>query len=125
MDPIHVIFSQPLFFILKKIILVINNLIINKNFFKDTSNSKPARFFLDIAGDFVCLIGFFIYLEIIELKIFNINYDLRRNISDRGVVDDIAHLKMNESFVLTDEGDDEDTDSINRSNSNTSSELKS
>ena len=128
MDPIHVIFSQPLFFILKKIILVINNLIINKNFFKDTSNSKPARFFLDIGGDFVCLIGFFIYLEIIELKIFNINYDLRRNISDRGVVDDIAHLKMNESFVLTDEGDDEDADSryrSNRSNSNTSSELTS
>ena len=71
---------------------------------------------------------FFIYLEIIELKIFNINYDLRRNISDRGVVDDIAYLKMNESFVLTEEGDDEDADSryrSNRSNSNTSSELKS
>ena len=48
--------------------------------------------------DFVCLIGFFIYLEIIELNICKLNYNLRKNIIHRGILDEIAHLKMNESY---------------------------
>ena len=114
-DPIHVTVSQPLFFMLKKIVLIVNNLIIESKLFKDTSNSKPARFFLDIASDFVCLIGFFIYLEIIELNVCKLNYNLRKNIIHRGILDEIAHLKMNESFALIYAENEEEEDNSRNS----------
>ena len=95
MGPVHIILAQPIFFFLKKIVLVINNLIKDKTFFKDTSNYKPARFFLDIGGDIVCIFGFLIYLEIIELNCFNLNYNLRKNIIRRGkITDPFIELKM-------------------------------
>ena len=121
LDPVYITISQPIYFMLKKIVLIMNNLIKNSSFFEDTSDYKPTRFFLDIGGDFICLIGLFIYLEIIELNINNFNYDLRRNIIDRGILDDKAHLKMNESFVLDYEEEEEE----DNGNSKSDNELNS
>ena len=102
MGPVHITFAQPIFFILKKIVLIINNLIINQNIFKDTSNYKPQRFFLDIAGDIVCFIGLLVYLEIIELNCFNLNYNLRKNIILRGRENDPT-LELNSIMTRSDE----------------------
>ena len=112
-DPVSVTVAQPLYFMLKKIVLIINNLIIKSKFFEDTSNSKPARFFLDISGDFICLIGFFIYLEIIELNICNLNHDLRKNISDRGISNSFAQIEMKTTFPI--EMEEEEADGDNNS----------
>ena len=95
MGPVHITLAQPIFFFLKKIVLIINNLVKDKAFFKDTFNYKPARFFLDMGGDIVCITGFLIYFEIIELNCFNLNYNLRKNIIRRGdITDPIVELKM-------------------------------
>ena len=102
MGPVHITFAQPIFFILKKIVLIINNLIINQNIFKDTSNYKPQRFFLDIAGDIVCFIGLLVYLEIIELNCFNLNYNLRKNIILRGR-ENYPTLELNSIMTPSDE----------------------
>ena len=109
-DPVSVTVAQPLYFMLKKIVLIINNLIIKSKFFEDTSNSKPARFFLDISGDFICLIGFFIYLEIIELNICNLNHNLRKNISDRGISNSFAQIEMKTTFPIETEEEEEEGD---------------
>lgn len=42
------------------------------------------RFVLDILGDVLGCIAFIIYLEIIELKFCECNYNLKKNISKRG-----------------------------------------
>ena len=84
MGPIHITFALPIFFFLKKIVLVMNNLIINSTFITDASKNKLYRFFLDISGDIVCIIGFLIYLEIIEIKCFDLDFNLRKYIIQRG-----------------------------------------
>ena len=118
MGPVHITLAQPLFFFLKKIVLVANNIIRDKQFFKDTGDYKPARFFLDISGDIICLIGFFIYLEIIELKFCDLNNNLRKYIIRRGTETDLAIFDLN---PITDGETEEDTMSDRSLNSDVTS----
>ena len=88
LSPVHVIFSIPIIFILEKILLIINT-IINCDqshfiIFKSDGGCKYYKFFLDISGDIVSLIGFLIYLEIITLNCKIFNYNLKKNIIVRG-----------------------------------------
>lgn len=106
-DPVHIYFYIPIYYVLQKTILVLNNFILDNECFKDTSNFKVAKYFLDIGGDFFCLIGFLIYLEVIELNFCELNYNLKRNISKRGMSNDLANFKN----ILNDEYD-EDRDSV-------------
>ena len=74
---------------------------------------------MDVAGDIVCLIGFLIYLEIIELKFFGLNYNLRKYIMQRGIDNDYSILSIN---IIKDEEISED-DTSNQTDE-VSSELK-
>ena len=103
LDPVHVTFCQPIFFILKKIVLIINNLIRNKEVFKNKLFYKPARFFFDITGDIISLIGYLIYLEIIELNICGLNYNLKKYISDRGLDNGLYKLDYSGTINTDDE----------------------
>ena len=89
LTPVHLIFSSPIYYFIQKIILVINNLIRENKFFGDTKPYKyvEEKFYLDISGDIISLMGFLIYLEIIELNFKEYNYNLRKNIIERGLVD--------------------------------------
>ena len=55
-DPVNIILCFPMVFIIKKVVLVLINLIINGECFKDTSNYKVDKYFLDIFGDIICLL---------------------------------------------------------------------
>ena len=85
MGPIHITFALSIFYFLQKVVLVMNNLIRKYTFFTDASNYKLHRFFLDISGDIVCIIGFLIYLEIIEIIFFNLDFNLSKYIIQRGI----------------------------------------
>ena len=50
-----------------------------------------------ISGDIICIIGFLIYLEIIELNFCNLNYNLKKNIAQRGISEDPFSIKYSES----------------------------
>ena len=113
LDPINVTFCQPIFFIVKKIFLISNTLIIDKEFFINESNYRPARFFLDFSGDIICLIGFLIYLEIIEIKICGLNYNLKKYISERGNENDLFNIDFTDTINIEED-----------ENSSVSSELK-
>lgn len=69
LTPVYAIFLNPIYFFFQKIILGLNTLIREGEFFV----SQPKKyliykFYFDISGDFVSILGYLIYLEIIELK---------------------------------------------------------
>jgi len=81
--PIHVIFSFPWQFFIEKTFL----LIFTSIFFRDdlfTQEKQLEKFLLDISGDVFSIIGFFIYLEMIELNFCKLDYNLKKNIIERG-----------------------------------------
>ena len=85
--PVHLIISFPVYYLILKIILIINTVIRVKGhtFFDDTKelNFKTAKFLLDISGDITSILGFLVYLEILELNFCKFNYNLRNNIISR------------------------------------------
>ena len=80
LTPIHLVFSIPLFYAIRKIILLINILIQ-----KDSAASKAyeINFKLDLSADCLCLFGYFVYLEIIKLNFLGLNYNITENIISR------------------------------------------
>ena len=89
-DPVHAYFNNPIYYIFRKTVLIINNSIINKKAFLNTSNYRVAKYCLDLSGDFFCLFGFLIYLEIIELNFCGLNKDLKKKITQRGITDNMS-----------------------------------
>ena len=87
LTPVYIIFSFPMFFLFKKIILIFNTLIRIKAFFKENEVYDNTKFFLDISGDIIAIIGFLIYLEIIILNFWKLNYNVRLSIIKRGIED--------------------------------------
>ena len=84
--PVHLILSFPVSYFFLKIIMIINTLIKNRTVFNDIPKKyKSEKFILDLAGDITSIIGFLVYLEIIELNFCKFNYNLRRNIINRGI----------------------------------------
>ena len=69
LDPAIFVFSFPLLFLLRKIILIINSLFISKSIFKeDVMGINKIKFFLEIIGDIFCLISFLVFSELILFK---------------------------------------------------------
>jgi len=82
--PVHLIFSFPVYYLIQKIILIVNTEVQEESFFsKNRINYIKYKFSLDVSGDIFSSIGFLIYLEIIELNFCKLNYNLRRKISER------------------------------------------
>ena len=78
LSPLHKIFTYPIQYFIQKIILC----------YKLIGNI-PRRFAhqqygIDIVSDIIAFFGFLIYLEIIELNFCKLNYNLRKNIINRG-----------------------------------------
>ena len=109
LTPIHLVFSLPLFYIMRKIILSISFLF---NEIKVKSTTYIPKYILDTAGDFLCIFAYLIYLEIIKLNFCNLNFNLRDNIITRGQTE----LSPKE---LINENDDSDS-SIDRGDTNNS-----
>ena len=82
LSPIHLVFSLPLFYIMRKIVLTISFFVYND--FDKASETYQKKYVLDILEDLLCMFAYFIYLEIIKLNCCNLNYNLRENIITRG-----------------------------------------
>ena len=80
--PIHVIFSFPIqFFIEKTFLLIFTAIFFLKDLFGTPALVK--KFLLDESGDIASILGFLIFLEIIELNFCNLNFNLKKNIVRR------------------------------------------
>ena len=98
LTPVHLIFSIPIFYFFDKSILLINNLIVKKAFFKEDVEIKNRgiKFILDLSGDILSFLGFLIYLEIIELNCFKFNYNTKNNITQRSYFESYGISKVND-----------------------------
>ena len=108
-NPVNIILCFPIIFIIRKIVLIIVNLIVDNECFKDTSYYKVDKFFLDMFGDIICAFGYLIYLEIIELKFCGINHNIKKNIINRGI-DEMSINDMT-GFINDDMSEDENSTS--------------
>ena len=88
-NPVYVIFSTPIIYLLGKIVLMLHTLIREHSFFDETKENlyfKKIIFGLDLSGDILSFFGFIIYLEIIVLKCCNLSNNIRKNIIKRSIV---------------------------------------
>ena len=82
-SPIHVIFSFPIQYFLGKFFLLIFTAIFFRDDYLFPDKNKISKFLTDEFGDTFSIIGFLIYLEIIELHFCNLDYNLKNNIINR------------------------------------------
>ena len=81
--PIHTIFSYSIkFFIEKTFLLIFTPIFFPDQFFPKKNQFK--KFLLDQSVDVTSIIGLLIYLEMIELNFCGLNYNLEKNIINRG-----------------------------------------
>ena len=112
LTPVYLILANPILFILQKIILSTNNYYQKYSFFKKgTIDFIKSKFFLDWAGDFFSIIGFLIYLEIIELNFCNYDYNTKTNITRRSFIES-NEINEPEKSTYIDEENEEEKDSI-------------
>ena len=114
--PEYFFFTDPIGETIMKIIdLFYNKIFVDYFFVEEEQDYKIPliKFILDIIGNSLVIVGFLIYLEIIELNFYGFNYNLRKNIIDRGMKD------------IEEVNDDEDQNEslIDNNNSNRVSEL--
>jgi len=78
---LHKIFSYPLYYFGQKFIFLCLKV------YKIKDANITYKFITDLLSDIFSIIGYLIYIEIIEINVFNCNYNLRKNISLRGKSD--------------------------------------
>ena len=82
-SPIHFIFSFPVeYFVEKTFLLIFTAIFFRDDLFKEANQLQ--KFLMDESGDIFSIIGFLIYLEIIQMHFCNLDYNLTNNIIDRG-----------------------------------------
>ena len=90
--------------------MAINTIIFDHKFFECDESIPKAKFFLDISGDIISLIGFLIYLEIVILKFCDFDYNTDENISIRGIQEKLSITCTVELIEEEKEEEDEDED---------------
>ena len=114
--PEYYFFTDPIGDTFMKIINLFHNKIFEDYFFaKEGEDYKIPliKFILDIIGNSLVIVGFLIYLEIIELNFYGFNYNLRKNIIERSMKD-IQEIN---------DDDEEQNEYLINNNFNKSSEL--
>ena len=120
LSPIHYIFSNEIYFSFKKIALPIYTLFNEKSFFiKESIKYIIPKYILDTSGDFLSLIGFLVFLELIELNFCDFNINLRRKIMDRSEFESISLLN---DYFDDDDNDDNNDNNINNDDNNDNKE---
>ena len=84
LTPIHLIFSFPIYYLLNKSYLSVINVIKNGSAFVEGIKYVKEKCILDFCSDFISILGYLIYLDIIELNFCGLDFNLRREILQRG-----------------------------------------
>ena len=109
LTPVHVTFVLPLYFYIQKLTLGIYTLIAEHSFFKVWSKYGILKYHFDSSGDILSILGFLIYLEIIELKFCKLNYNIKENIMKRGRKETNDMNKTDTSLSLNESDDSKRT----------------
>ena len=92
LTPVHIMFISPVIYLFLKLLVLLYNSIwhffTNEHIIKKNINeSLEKKIILDFLGDIFSIIGFLIYLEIVQLSFCGLDYNLRNNIIERSEED--------------------------------------
>jgi hypothetical protein len=113
LSPIHLMFAIPPFYLVAKLFMLAYTYLYYRTGDANKFNNNDIfqiKFILDSFGDIFCIISNLIYLEILELNFCNLNFNLRKSIIDRGLLDVY--------------GDDDENDFFNEENEQNQEENK-
>ena len=120
LSPIHCLIVDSLYRLLHIPIQTLQNINIDDNsegFFYEYIIQPLSTRILRVFAHFISIIGYCIYLEIIELKFCGLNNNIRKNIkirakSDGKATEYISNYSMSSSNITSDEEDEEERGSI-------------
>ena len=95
LTPVYAICLPSIHYFILQIILLFNTIIQGKT---EIIKSQLAKVILEISTDFFSILGIFVYIELIEIRICGLNYNLRRTIRLRGIKDLKIQYKLEQSF---------------------------
>ena len=101
LSPLHFILSNVIYIILSKLIILIRN-IKEKGFYLVNDTNQFKIRLMNISSYFFSFVGLTIYLEIIELNFCKFNYNLRKHIMERGILD-INEDEINDTIINDEE----------------------
>ena len=104
LTPLHKIFSYPVYYFFQKFILLCSK---GNMIFSGGNKYLKSKLILELSADFLSIIGYLIYLEIIEINIFGLNFNLRKNIIRRGEQDSSL---FDSEYILNIEEESYETD---------------
>ena len=88
--------------------------IINSNKIINNDNKYlKYKMYLEIISDILNILTFLIYTEIIELNFCKFNYNLRKNIILRGIVDDSNQSDIDNNSIINENEDEENKEEEN------------
>ena len=116
LTPLHKIFSYPIYYFVQKFIILLFK---GHDIFKDGNDNIYMKYklIIDLFSDLMSIIGFLIYIEIIELNFCDFNYNLRKNIILRGDKDTFKIFPNNKHIDNDDKTNSEFDESILNSSS--------
>ena len=102
LTPFYAVCLPSIYYFLLQVILLFNTLIQHKTYI--ITNNLP-KVCIEILTDFFSILGIFVYIEFIEIKICHLNYNTRRKIRARSIRDtEIKEIRdMKEIFNDEDE----------------------
>ena len=100
-DPNNILISKNFYFIIKRLICII----INKG---DEQYMTYFTFFTKEFLEIIFIISNMIYIEVLELKFCELDYELKKNISERSINEITENFIENPRDTVIDLGDDED-----------------
>ena len=111
---LHKIFSYPIYYFGQKFVFLCAGI------YKVKEGWIISKFVLDLLSDILSIIGYLIYIEIIEINCCNFKYNLRKSIMSRGIID--SSITGRNMLVIEEEEVSDDTSNQISSN-NTSSDM--
>ena len=110
LSPFFRIFSASIYYFFQRMIFFIINS--NKIINNDNKYLK-YKMYLEIISDILNILTFLIYTEIIELNFCKFNYNLRKNIILRGIVDDSNQSDIDNNSIINENEDEENKEEEN------------
>ena len=78
--------------------------------FKIKKGTSPKKFCVEYIAEMLALIGYTIYLEIIELRFCNLDKNLKKNIMDRSENESLVEIPIDDPGHISDDEEEDDND---------------
>ena len=110
LNPFYRIFSTSTYYLTEQLIFFVVN---SNKIINDKNKYLKYKIFMDLFADILDVMTFLIYTEIIELNFCKFNYNLRKNIMLRGIINDFKQYHIDSMNINEDEDEEEEEGIMN------------